>query len=275
MQADLNYSHDDAGNITSIADTTPGQTPDTQCFRYDHLQRLTETWTPTTACAQDPDTAALGGPAPYWHSYQYDKSGNRLTETQHASSGDTTSTYTYPQPGQAQPHTLTQVSTTSPAGNRTNTYGYDQAGNTTTRTHAGEGETLRWDPEGRLASVTKAGETTSFIYDTSGARLLRKDPAGTTLYLGKQEIRLDTATGAKTATRYYTHGGSTVAVRQGAALSWMANDYQGSAQISINTQNMEVTRRRQLPFGGPRGTEPSACQENEVSSAAPRTPPPA
>jgi hypothetical protein len=38
-------THDNAGNVTSIADsaTTPGAT-DTQCFVYDSLRRLSEAW---------------------------------------------------------------------------------------------------------------------------------------------------------------------------------------------------------------------------------------
>ena len=80
---------------------------------------------------QDP----LGGPAPYWTSYSYDATGNRTSETQHgvgAVAADTTRTYDYPDPGRAST-SLGSVTQTGAAGNRTDTYGYDADGNTTTR----------------------------------------------------------------------------------------------------------------------------------------------
>ena len=122
MQTDAHYTYDPAGNVTSIADTPLDQAADVQCYRYDHLRRLTHAWTPgvgswndTSGCAGDPAVAGLTGPAPYWHSYTYDTTGNRLTETQHAPTGDTagdlTRTYTYPAAASSQPHTLTSVTT--------------------------------------------------------------------------------------------------------------------------------------------------------------------
>jgi RHS repeat-associated protein len=44
-----------------------------------------------------------------------------------------------------------------------------------------------------------------------------------------------------------------VAVRTGSGLSWLAGDVQGTSQIAINSDTLQVTQRRQLPFGGPRG----------------------
>ena len=255
MQSDVHYTYDPAGNITSIADTPQDQPADIQCFDYDHLRRLTEAWTPTTDCASGPATNQLGGPAPYWHTYTYDKVGNRRTETQHAATGDITRAYAYPAAGQPHPHTLTSI-TTTPSG-ATETFAYNETGDTTRRTKPGIDETLTWDPEGHLATATKNGQTTSFIYTPDGQRLLRKDPSGTTLYLNNQEIRLNAGSTSPTCTRYYTFGGQTVAVRQGSKLTWLANDHQASPQIAIDAQTLQVTRRRQLPFGAPRGPLPS------------------
>ncbi|GAA3157852.1 hypothetical protein GCM10020001_097370 [Nonomuraea salmonea] len=88
-QADVRYSYDPAGNITGIADTPPvaNAASDVQCFTYDYLRRLTGAWSATDGCAAPPGLAVVGGPAPYWHSYTYDRSGNRLTETRHAAGG--------------------------------------------------------------------------------------------------------------------------------------------------------------------------------------------
>src|SRR6185437_6784328 len=122
------------------------------------------------------------------------------TETQHASTGDTTRTYAYPAAGQAHPHALTSLTQQSPSGTTTSTYGYDAAGNTTAR----PGQTLSWNAEGDLESVTTATGTTSFLYDGDGNRLIRRDPNNVTLYLGSHtELRLAKVSGVVTGTRYY------------------------------------------------------------------------
>src|SRR5207248_4663309 len=122
--ADVRYGYDPAGNVTRIADQNSG---DTQCFRTDHLARLTEAWTPASGdCAADPATAALGGPASYWQSYTYDVVGNRTKLVEHGTpGGDRTTTYTVP----GGRHQMTTLSTVDSTGTRTVGYGYDQAGN--------------------------------------------------------------------------------------------------------------------------------------------------
>jgi RHS repeat-associated protein len=251
MQADVNYTYDPAGNLTSVADRFSA---DTQCFRYDHLRRLTQAWTPDSGCAAQPSTGALGGPAPYWQSYTYDAAGNRRTATEHAKTGDTTDTYTYPGPGQPRPHAVSSVAT-NPGG--TEQFTYDDVGNTTTRTRAGPGETLTWDAEGHVETVTKDGKTTSFTYSAGGDRLLKRDPSGITLYLGNQEVRLAAGSATPACTRYYQLGGAPIAVRQGGKLTWLASDHQGTAQIAIDSATQQVSQRRQTPFGASRGAAPA------------------
>ena len=108
---------------------------------------------------------------------------------------------------------------TGPGVSRTDTYGYDAVGNTTTRTGAGAARTLTWDPNGRLASVSGAAAG-SFVYDADGERLIRKDATGKTLYLpGGVEVHADAAGGNATSTRYYSVAGQTVAVRTAAGKS--------------------------------------------------------
>ena len=51
------------------------------------------------------------------------------------------------------------------------------------------------------------------VYDAAGTWVLRKQGDTTTLYLGGNEISLNTATNVVSANRYYTHAGQTVAVR--------------------------------------------------------------
>ncbi|MEV0948958.1 RHS repeat-associated core domain-containing protein [Promicromonospora sp. NPDC050249] len=84
-ELDIRYAYDDAGNVLSAKDkpTTAGRAADQQCYQYDALRHLTEAWTPATGnCALAKSTAALGGSAPYWASFQYDDVlGNRTDET--------------------------------------------------------------------------------------------------------------------------------------------------------------------------------------------------
>ncbi|WP_199752877.1 RHS repeat-associated core domain-containing protein [Actinoplanes sp. ATCC 53533] len=247
MQSDVHYTYDPSGNVLSVADIPKDGQADRQCFRYDHGRRLTHAWTPEGGCDADPAVGDLGGPARYWQSFSYDAVGNRLTETQHAASGDTVRRYAYSAAGA---HDLTAVTTAGPAGTKTDEYAYDATGNTVKR----PGQSLAWDAEGELAKVTEGDKVTEYSYDADGNRLIRRDPAARTLYLDGQELRLDATTGKKTATRYYRHGDATVAMRTGSGVTWLANDHQGTSQLAVDDTTQKVVRRRQAPFGAPRGT---------------------
>ncbi|MCW3815446.1 RHS repeat protein [Micromonospora sp. DR5-3] len=238
--ADRAYTYDATGNVTSITDSLD-DTTDRQCFRYDHLQRLVQAWTPTGDCTASPTTGGLDGPAPYWHDYSYDRIGNRLGEVWHEAAGDTRRTYTYQA---TQPHLVRSVTT----GSATANYGYDASGNTTSR----PGQTLTWDAEGRLAS----SGTEAAVYDADGNRLIRRDATGTTVYLTDTEVHR-AASGSVTATRYYRQADSVVAVRTPSRLSWLVDDHQGTATTAVADQAGQPTvRRHQLPFGATRGTTP-------------------
>ncbi|MFF1815915.1 RHS repeat-associated core domain-containing protein [Kribbella sp. NPDC058245] len=249
MQSDTRYTRNVAGGITSIAESAPGVPDDVQCFRYDHVQRLTEAWTNGAGCDENPTTQALSGPAPYWSSYNYDPAGNRRTEVQHAASGDTTRNYNYPDAGKPLAHAVSSVTTSGPSGNATTNYSYDAAGNTVSR----GAQALEWTPESRVESVTEAGAKTTSVYAADGSRLIRHDPTSSVLYLPGQEIRLDKATVKLTGTRYYEHGGATMAVRTGAKLTWLAADHHGTQRLAVDAESQSVARRRELPFGAPRG----------------------
>jgi RHS repeat-associated protein len=245
---DLRYTYDAIGNVTSAADVPTSGATDTQCFGYDRLRRLTEAWTPAGGdCQAGRSVAALGGPAPYWQSFTYDPTGNRLTSEDRSPTGTVSRTYTYPAAGADQPHTLRTVQT---SGTGTASFTYDPTGNTLTR----PGQTVTWDPEGRVASVTESGQATSFVYDADGVRLLRRTATGITLYLPDgQELSVNNA-GGKAATRYYTHAGETIGLRDGTGVTWLASDHQGTALVSVPSGTQVATVRRQKPFGEPRGT---------------------
>ncbi|SCL36862.1 RHS repeat-associated core domain-containing protein [Micromonospora pallida] len=272
VDSDALYNYDEAGNILSISDTPAGGNRDIQCFTYDHLRRLTEAWstdnTNTDSCAGGPATTGVGGPAPYHHSWEIDEVGNRKTETIHGVNGasDTTRSYKYPASGSARPHTLSSVEETDANGTRTYRYGYDQAGNTKCRPSAGAvndcetgagSQSLTWDAEGKLTTVTVDGKSTSFIYDADGNRLVRKEPDATTVYLPGMELRLDLANRSVTGTRFYSFAGRTVAVRGPGGVSFPASDQHGTAHSSVDAGTGAITWRRTTPYGGPRGAQPA------------------
>jgi RHS repeat-associated protein len=258
--ADVTYTYDPAGNLTKMVDAPAGGATDTQCFQQDHLARLTQAWTPASGdCGTAPANGTLGGPAPYWQTFSYDRSGNRRTAVDHATAnGDVTTTYTVPPAGGPQPNALSSTSTTDSTGTRTANYGYDKDGNTTSRpgTTAGSTQTLAWDDQGLLDTITEGPSVTSFVYDGSGQRLVRRDPSGTTVYLGPMELRLDKSTNVVTGTRYYNHAAGCIAVRTRSGVSWVATDAQGTSDIEVNAATQAAQVRRQTPFGGARGTAP-------------------
>ncbi|MFI8811337.1 MULTISPECIES: polymorphic toxin-type HINT domain-containing protein [unclassified Streptomyces] len=252
------YGYDEAGNVLSIADVSRTGT-DNQCFTYDYLTRLTEAWTqPVTTCATAPAAEKLGGPEPYWQSFTYDKAGNRKTETLHDSTGnaakDITRSYNYPPAGSKNPHSLTSRTTTDSTGTSTESYVYDPAGNTTTRPE----QELTWDAENHLATVTENGKTTSYLYDTSGNRLISRTPTETTLHLGHTEVTLATGADQAKATRYVSLGGGHTAIRSDdGSFAFTIADHHGTGELAIQANNLSITQRRTLPFGEIRGQTPT------------------
>ncbi|WP_203923019.1 RHS repeat-associated core domain-containing protein [Rugosimonospora africana] len=231
------YGYDQVGNVTTITDHVANQA---QCFNYDGRDRLTGAYTNGTDCTHPADTS---GPAPYNLAYSYDGAGNITSTTRDGA----TTTYAYPAQGTSavRPHAVSAVGADS--------FGYDPNGDLVTKTVAGVANTLTWNVNNQLASITASGKTASFIYDTDGDRLLRRDPGSTTLFLDDTEL---TSTGgeAPVATRYYSSGsdGAVVAERTPAAMTWLVADDQGSQQLAISTTGT-VSRQLYLPYGAPRG----------------------
>ncbi|GIG56098.1 type IV secretion protein Rhs [Longispora fulva] len=308
------YAYNAAGLLTSVATLqnytvsgsyNPGPSVrDVQCYTYDYAARLTNAWSdsgdqtpsattnlnsPTTrpgglgSCASsttnNPPTGGIGGPAPYWQSYTFDATGsltgNRSTIVEHDVTGNTTKDVTrtsgYAAGG---PHLLSGVTST---GGKTDTFGYDAAGNTTSRTitsgaSQNANQTLTWDVEGRLASVadTVSGKTASFVYDASGQTLIRRDlttGSGTgtvTLYLGNTELRMTGST--VSGTRYYSYPSApTIVADKSGALSYELTNSQATGGTTMNAANGQITARRYLkPFGDIRGTPPSTWVDDHT-----------
>jgi RHS repeat-associated protein len=246
------YGYDAAGNVTAVAGKTNGARDQVECFQYDHQRRLVEAWTAATwDCPAAPKRAGVD---PYHRTWTFDAIGNRLSQVDHDPAGDTTWTYQVGTGHGVRPHQVARVSGTGPkAGAGSRSFGYDAAGNMTQHTtEAGAGRALAWDPEGHLTSVTAAGESTSYVHDADGERLITREPEGTTLHLGSTEVRLSPG-GTVTAVRYYDD----VAVRAPGGLFWTIADRNGTPVVQTNADSLAADRRRMLPYGEARGAQPA------------------
>ncbi|MFJ8078829.1 RHS repeat-associated core domain-containing protein [Streptomyces sp. NPDC096176] len=257
---DLNYTYDQAGNVTSVADPTTlggASSAETQCFTHDGHRRLIEAWTPSSQkCSDARSASSLSGPAPYWTSYTYNKAGQRTTETIHKTTGDTKSTYCYTQT--SQPHTLTGTTTKIDCAALEKTYGYDTAGNTTKRPGASATQDLTWSEEGKLGKLIESGKATDYLYDAGGELLIRNTQSGErVLYTGATELHLR-ANGTTWAQRYYSAADQTVALRSNESgtnkLTYLAGDHHGSQSLAISADNSQgVSKRYTTTFGAERG----------------------
>jgi RHS repeat-associated protein len=263
-----NYTHDPAGNTTKQVTTRLGATtaPETQCYQYDELDRLTQAWTATDDCNATPTASAhaqvgdlLAGGTAYWTSWDFDALGQRQHQIEHSTTGgsDTTTSYAYDYNGNGtvQPHALasTQASGASTAAT---SYTYDKAGNTTSRnTIASGNQTLAWNDAGQLTQVSggKSG-TTSYIYDADGNVLLQTDPTSTTLYLPGEQLTLTGTT--TTGVRYLPLPGGGTVVRTGTGTNYKfeISDPHGTSGLYLDSTAQTPTWRQFTPYGGTRGT---------------------
>lgn len=257
---DVAYTYDLYGNVTKTVDTqgaATGAPVQTQCFRYDKLNQLTQAWSSTDSCATDPttlgNTTKVGGPQPYWMTWSFNAAGVRTAQVQNAVPGGatskTTTTYTMASPGHAHAlsSTSTQVGTAAPT---TATYQYDANGNVTDR----NGQTITYTPERSVASITAAGTTVSYLYDADGNQVLRRDGGVKTLYLPGQEVAYTTATATTKVTKYYSHNGTVVAMRTNFTNPvYLMADLNGSHQVALSPATWTVARRYLDPYGNQLG----------------------
>ncbi|MCY0931003.1 polymorphic toxin-type HINT domain-containing protein [Streptomyces sp. H27-H1] len=266
LLSDTTYTYDPAGNITRIADQQDDATvTDNQCFTYDWARRMTEAWTTGDNCATKPvggaGTPNLGSVDPYWTSWTFTDTGQRATEKQHKAgpvTADTLRTHTYPT-GTTPGHELQKVTATGGTAG-IDAYAYDATGNMTIKNPAvGGTQTMTWNEEGKLATSTISGAATTFLYDTTGTRILKREPATTTLYLpGGQELILTKATNTVTGNRYYTFpGGTAIRSSSDGRVRFLIADHHGTNTLSISAATLAYNRRKSLPYGNQRGTTPA------------------
>ncbi|MBF9128549.1 RHS repeat-associated core domain-containing protein [Plantactinospora sp. S1510] len=257
--AAVHYGYDRVGNVLSQANV-PQQNDgapragasDVQCFQYDGLRRLTQAWTqPVSTCAAEPKAGDVGGVSPYWASYTYHRSGSRDTVTDRRTGA--VSSYGYGPADGARPHAVRTVT----SGSRVDKYDWDAVGNLERRTYGGVTENLDWNPQGKLTKITGPGGTTRMVYDVDGQRIARIDPGGrATLFVFGHELTV--TGGATTATRYYEHGGDTVASRTASTgtatkdVVWLAADHHETALWAVNSVTRVETVRYADPYGARR-----------------------
>ena len=294
----LSYAYDLAGNVTSVRtdkQATGAAAPswqETECYKYDGLNRLKTAWSGTAQTCGATAPAAGDLPAGYGFVQAWtfeDATNNRLTDTYTTSVGTTKATYSYPTGGPAHAPGTVSVDTISGTADAAlagieGTYTYSAAGELLDRPVKGDVQRLEWDAEHHLAGVDLASETAaaqSAVYDTAGARLLRRvtDPGAgttTTVYLpGGVELVHDSAkdtgaglqAGEVSPRRDYTFAGQLIATRTGvnpADVTTWSVDAQGTPEYALGNaetaaataQDETLPQRRQRPFGADRGTAP-------------------
>lgn len=279
--SDDTYTYDNAGKITEDSNRTEAVGIDTQCYRYDNLNNLTQAWTPASNdCSSTPTTnTTFGGPAPYWTSYTTNTdTGNRATATNRTISAGTVTatnqyTYGYPQPGATPdgngnggPHA---VATLTPTTGSALTYSYNKDGATT----ALPGHTIHYNSQGLPDQQTIAGQTETDLYDANGNLLLETDPTnGTTAYLGDTQLHVAAGSTGVTASRTYTALGQPVAERDttagvtGSSLYFLDTNTQNTGSALLETGTAAVTRRYFDPFGNLRSTNtwPNPTTDNHA-----------
>nr|WSX47677.1 polymorphic toxin-type HINT domain-containing protein [Streptomyces sp. NBC_00974] len=297
----FDYTYNQVGQLTSIGDTQDGTGRDLQCFTHDYLGRLTQAWTDTGTQTTAPQPSvrgiggctnaagpavdgtgkpSVGGPAPYWQQYEYDALGNRKKLVKKDVTGNAAKDVTIAQTfgtgpntpssdpktggGTGGPHALMTATETGPSGTKVTSYTYDQSGNTASVTDTAGTKSLTWNGQGKLDKIVGTGESasTSYVYDTGGNQLIRRDPTSTTLNLGVDQITLDTASGKVSNVRTYAAPGGlsitrTTSTTSGSTLTYQSSDHHGTGGVQLKASDLAHVRRASDPFGNERGTQPA------------------
>ncbi|WP_413471447.1 hypothetical protein [Streptomyces sp. MB09-02B] len=111
-----------------------------------------------------------GRPVRVLDQLQLQRRGQRIEETEHTSTGDTTTTYCYEKADQ--PHALTGTSTKADCTAPDRSYEFDSTGNTTSRPDGTATQDLDWSDEGRPATLTENDKTTEYLYGADGTLLI-------------------------------------------------------------------------------------------------------
>ena len=150
----------------------------------------------------------------------------------------------------AHPHAVVSVKRSG----GTDAFGYDDAGNMTSRLETGVDWTQEFNVENRLSSISDGAEAWRFSYDGDGVRVHRDNPDGSkTLFLGggAYEVTLDFQGQETSVKRYYALASQRV-LRDGDGLHFLLTDHLGSVVAVADEAGALESEQRYLPFGLPR-----------------------
>jgi len=205
---------------------------DTQrgAFTYDALNRLTHA------------EVSGDGTGLYNRTYAYDPIGNLTNKT---GVGAYSYNGTVPVSGCTANTPSTKPHAVDNAGSWS--FGYDCAGNMTTR-NVGAGQyTLTYNEENKLAEVKLSGATqATYTYDGDGTLVKKVVGGETTVYVGSH-FEKNVTTGE--VTKYYYLGGRRVAMRKDGILTYLHGDHLGSASMTTNALGGVGDEMRYYPYG--------------------------
>ncbi|MFB9366486.1 RHS repeat-associated core domain-containing protein [Kitasatospora albolonga] len=115
---------------------------------------------------------------------------------------------------------------------------------------------ITWNTEGKPATATTGGITTTYVYDADGSLIERSTPTQNTIVLGSNNDDLVYDKNAKTltGTRYYSMPGGLSAVRTANSLNYRVSDHHGTETLALDATSLSETRNPVDPFGNPRTT---------------------
>ena len=235
-----NGGYDPNGNVLLAIDYN--NAVQRQCYEYDHLDRLVTAYTDNTNSCNGHTPVGDGN---YNHtganSYGYDEIGNLTAKPGQG-------TYTYGT-GNAGPHAVTSTSTG-------NTYTYDDAGNTITRPDGAGTQTLNYDLQNQLETITGTVNA-EFLYDTNGIRAKRNDGTATTWYPsnGFEYKRNNTSPLNPTSTHWLKFNGNSIAYSVDGNINYVLADKVSSTSAVYDTTASASSYQRYEPFGTIRGTQ--------------------
>jgi YD repeat-containing protein len=127
-----------------------------------------------------------------------------------------------------------------------NRYSYDNNGNMTSRYNPLNGlqQTLSWDHENHLSSVTASGLSESYLYDADGQRV-KKTSNGVVTYYPNPFYEQS----GSTVTKYYYFAGQRVAMRVNGAITYLHSDHLGSTVLTTDRAGNNVTSQGYRAYG--------------------------
>ena len=228
---DFHVGVGDNGNVWAI--TNNKDTTRNQGFAYDALNRLTSAQNGGTDCTK----TTVNGKTEYWgNSYSYDAWGNLLGKSVTKCSAE-------------------NLAVTAAANNQLlGGYTYDAAGNMTW--DQTDLVTAVYDAENRIATATKNGATTSYIYDARGDRVKKSNggspPTGTLYWYMTPGIVGESDLAGNLKTEYVFFGGKRIARRDLSAstVSYYFSDHLNTASVVTDATGTILDESDYYPWGG-------------------------